>query len=180
MKPETMENVTAPNALRQKQIPPEALEVIADVLLASSRRDDDHPAYNEDQLSRKRRHALQAELYFGMITAARYSPQGSSADYVLDHAGLTQRERTAWAMYSDGHSVREIARFLQIARPTAVRLLRSAARRISACEAAFRGLGEVYHREVHRYIYRRPMHCSEQPCRRLGYCKYAIHAENQG
>lgn len=167
----------ARNASRSRHIPPEALEVIADVFLACSQKEDDCPAYSEDQLDRKRRHALRAELCFGISIASRYAALRPSANDILAEAGLTPSERTAWQMFSEGYNASEIARSLRIGRPTAVRLLRSAAGRISTCETALRGLGEVYHSEVHRYVYRKPTHCGEQPCRHLGYCKYALHAE---
>ena len=162
-----------------KQIPPEAMEVIADVFLASSRRDENYPAYNEDQLDRKRQRASRAEEYFYLFTA-ECSSINSGLDDALDHAGLTQEERAAWKMFSDGYKAPEIARVLCITRPTAVRLLKSAARRISSSGSKLRGFGDVYRREVRRYVYHKPMHCVERPCQRLGYCKFVLRGQGSG
>jgi len=179
MKRGAKEEMAAYAAHRPGKIPPDAMEMIADVFLASSARDEDRPAYNEEQLSRKRRRASRAEAHFAMLAARRYAFPPSDTGEILDHAGLTPDERTTWEMYSEGYRVSEIARLLRVTRPTAVRCLKSAARRIAACESAFRGLGDVYHHEVHRQLYRKPMHCSEHPCRRLGYCKYALRQEDE-
>lgn len=160
-------------------IPPEAMEVIADVFLACSRRDSDRPTYSEDQLDRKRRRASGAEEYFAMLTSARCALRDTDIDGIPGDI-MAQDERAAWEMYSAGYRASEIARFLGVARPTAVRLLRSAARRFTADESAFRGLSDVYRSEVRRRIYRKPTHCSEQACRRLGYCKYVLNIEDQG
>lgn len=151
-----------------KQIPPEALEVIADVLLASAGRDNDRPAYNEDQLKKKRQRAVRAEEYFGIISAA-----GQAAPTV-DDIDLAENERAVLRLFQEGYKASEIARILQITRPTAVRLLKSAARRISACRSRFAGIEEMHYHETHKRVYRKPVHCPEQPCRRLGYCKYAL------
>lgn len=156
----------------KEDIPKEAREVIADALLASSSRNDNYPAYNELQLNRRRRRISRAEEYFA-ISAAESSNQHSISEEISDRAGLTQAERTAWELYSAGYKASEIARILHVTRPTAVRFLRSAARRIAACESTFNGLEHIYLREVHKRIYKKPMHCTEHPCRRLGYCKYS-------
>ena len=179
MKRGAKDEMAAYAAHRPGKIPPDAMEMIADVFLASSGRDKDRPAYDEEQLNRKRRRVSRAEAHFSMFAASRYAFPPSDTGDILDRAGLTPDERMTWEMYSQGYRVSEIAGLLHVTRPTAARFLKSAARRIAACESAFRGLGDVYHHEVHRQLYRKPMHCSEQPCRRLGYCKYALQRENE-
>lgn len=151
------------------QIPPEVREVIADVLLATTGRDRESPAYDEDQLSRKIRRAAQAEEGFAMAQSGRY-PFGGEDSIQAD---LTPAEWQAWELYSSGENVAEVARRLQVADSTARRLIRRAARRICASQDSSGGISEVYRDEVRRTIYRKPSHCVEQPCRRLGYCKYA-------
>jgi len=157
---------------RPTQIPDEAMEVIADVLLASAGKDEDHPAYNERQLERKRRRASCAEEHFA-LTSAGHTLRDESAG-LTKQAGLTRDEQKAWEMYSAGYKISEISRLLRLTRASVRTLLRHAARRISTCESTLRGLDDVYYREVHKRIYRRPRHCPAQPCRRLGYCKFAL------
>ena len=159
---------------RRGRIPPEVQEIIADVLLAASCKDKDRPAYNEEQMDRKRRRASRAEEYFITLTAARYASRDLAAGGLQSRAArLAGDERIAWEMFSAGYRASEIARALRISRPTAVRLLKNAARAISTHGSALLGIKDVYHTEVHRRVYRKPTHCPEQPCRRLGYCKYS-------
>lgn len=153
-------------------IPPEAVEAIADALLAVSDKDADRPTYTEEQLDRRRRRQSRAEEYFAMLAAARGALPQQGCD-VPPEAGLAEDECAAWEMFVAGYRASEIARALRISRPTAVRLIKTAARRISTCRSAFLGLGDVYRMEVHKRIYRKPSHCPEMPCRRLGYCKYS-------
>jgi len=165
-------------ASRPTPIPDEAMEVIADVLLASAGKDKDNPAYNERQLERKQRRASCAEEYFTLTIADVHTLRDTESDDLISQAGLTQEEQTAWEMRLAGCRTSEIARFLNVTRAAVRMLIRRAAQRISACEFALRGLGDIYHREVHRHIYRRPRHCPAQPCRRLGYCKFALGAKH--
>lgn len=162
---------------RFDRIPPEAMEVISDVLLASSDRDAERPSYDEKQLDRKRRRAARAEEYFTVLTVARYTSQSAEVIRLSDQIGLTADERTAWQLFSQGYRPSEISRRMGITRPTAVRLLRTAARRISVWEKTFGGIGEVYHCEVRRNVYHKPTHCAQQPCRKLGYCKFTQRGE---
>ena len=155
---------------RCRPIPQEALEVISDVLLASSPRDGEIPALDENQLMRRRRRTSNAEVCFGLaIAEARlFEEQEETLP-----ARLTPRQRLVWTMYQDGYCASEIAAALGITRPTVTRILRNAAGVIAATRTKLRGLREVYRVEVCRKGYRKPDHCSEEPCRRLGYCKYA-------
>ena len=155
------------------QIPDEAMEVIADVLLQSAGKNTDQPAFTEGQLERKRRRAWRAEECFTATVAAGHALPDES-DSLFKQAGLTHDEQRVWEMYSAGYRISEIARVLHVTRSAVRSLLRRGARRISACEFALRGLGDIYYREVHRPIYHRPRHCAARPCRRLGYCKFAL------
>ena len=154
-------------------IPSEAREVIADVLLASLCKDGDYPAYNEEQMNRRRKRSTRAEEHFIALSVDRSMSHGTTGEKVVDFQGLAQNERTAWEMFSAGYRASEIARRLGVSRPTAVRLLKRTARLIAAYKFSFLGLEDVYRTEVHRWLYRRPTHCPEQPCRQLGYCKYS-------
>ena len=167
-------NTAAHRAYLTTRIPPQAMEVIADVLLASAGRDSESPAYNETQLMRKCRRSAQAEKYYGSTVASNCLPKDSDIAGLADSDLLNEDERAAWEMYAAGYRPSEIARHLKSSRPTVVRLLRSAARRLRALGLKYDGLSGIYHREVHRYVYRKPNHCSNRPCRRLGYCKFPI------
>lgn len=159
---------------KETPLPPEALEMIADVLLMSTGRDKMQPVFSEAQLERKRRRAAKAEE----CTAPAF-PEGcgmsdiAEVEELLNEAHLSDREKSAWKMRFEGYCVSEIARSLQVSSPTIERLLRSAEYRIRSVRQGFFGFNEVYYREIHRYIYRQPSHCFEQPCRKLGYCRYA-------
>ena len=153
-------------------IPPEAMEVIADLMLASQARDRQHPSYCELSLAKKSRRASQAEMYFGVLSAARRPTDESGSDDLQDDAGLTRQEKTVWRMYADGYRPSEIAATIGVTRPTGVRILKSAARKVAGRTNKLGGLREVYRLEVGRKAYRKPKHCPEEACRRLGYCKY--------
>lgn len=158
-------------AARCRPIPEEALEIISDVLLASSPEDGENPALNEHQLARKGRRASNAEVEFSLAFAEKRLFE--AGDEETPSLGMTPRQRLVWGMYLDGHSPSDIAAALGITRPTAVRILRNAAGAIAATRTRLRGLREVYRAEVRRKEYRKPGHCFEEPCRNLGYCKYA-------
>lgn len=168
--------MTSDRAFRYREtvLPPEALELLADVLLISMGRDDAHPAYSETELDRKRRRTAKTDEH-----AALSSSDGASMtdiagiEEMLDEAGLSDREKSAWTMHFQGYRVSEIARCLQVSWPTVSRLIRSASYRLRSVKPGFHGFSAVYYSEVHRHIYRKPNHCLEQPCRRLGYCRYA-------
>lgn len=156
------------------EIPPHVMELLADVFLASSGRDDERPTYDEALLARRSRRASRAETYSDIMSTARYASSDPSAGEVETDSGLTHQEESAWRMHVKGFRPSEIARALNVTRPTAVRLLRSAARKTSVSEDEYGGLREVYRREVHRYSYRKPTHCPDEPCRLLGYCRYPM------
>lgn len=155
------------------RMPEELTELIADVLLASQQGDEDHPAYREEQISRKQRRAAQAEEHFLMSLWTQRSLELMLDDDRTWTSALTERQKAVCDMIEEGVSVAEVSRRLGVARTTVVRLLRQAAYRASVSECAYRGLSEVYHREVHRYLYRKPQHCATKPCQKLGYCKFA-------
>lgn len=156
---------------RCRTIPQEALEMISDVLLASSPQDDENPLFNEQQLARKSRRTWNAELQLAIETAEKRSFEIS--DEGVSPCGLKPRQQIIWEMYMDGYSPSEIADALGITRPTVLRRLRKAAAIVATTRSRLRGLGEVYRSEVHRKGYRKPDHCLEEPCRKLGYCRYA-------
>ena len=156
------------------EIPPHVMELLADVFLASSGRDDERPTYDEALLARKSKRASRAETYCDIMSAVRYASSDPTTHEVEMDSGLTQQEESAWRMHSKGFRPSEIARELNVTRPTAVRLLRSAARKTSVSEGEYGGLHEVYRCEVHRHSYRKPTHCPDEPCRLLGYCRYPM------
>lgn len=147
-------------------IPPEAMEVISDVLLVASGSDGDRPTYTEEQLARKQRRASRAEVIFGLSAC----PEDTGLR-VPEDVPLTREERAAIEKHLEGLTTAQIAADLQVTIPTVRRMLRTAARRISAHR--LHGLRSIYRAEIRRHGYRRPTHCSEQPCKRLGYCKWA-------
>lgn len=155
---------------RCKPIPEEALEMLSDVLLASSPKDSDHPTFNEEHLARRGRRISSAEVYLGMAAAENRIFEGSEEE--TSSSSLTPRQRLVWEMYVDGYSPSEIADALGITRPTAMRILRNAGGIAAVARTRLRGLKEVYRSEVRRKGYRKPEHCSEERCRKMGYCKY--------
>jgi len=155
--------------LAETCIDPEAMETISDVLLRSSPGDGEYPAYTEEQIGRKSRRTALAEEYFVILSAMKQTSEDPS---LRGHAGLTPAERSAFEMYYEGYASSEIAGLLGVSKPTALRLLKSAVRRMTARRADLRDVSHVYHCEVHRRAYRKPSHCREKPCGRLGYCKY--------
>lgn len=156
---------------RCKPIPEEALEMISDVLLASSPKNSDYPSFSEEHLARRGRRMSSAEVYQGMAAAENRLFEESDGEGIL--SGLTPRQKLVREMYMDGYAPSEIADALGITRPTAMRILRNAAGTAAKTRTRFRGLGEAYRAEVHRKGYRKPEHCQEERCRKLGYCKYA-------
>lgn len=151
-------------------IPPEALEVLSDALIAASGKASDTPAYSEAQMDRKKRRVGKVEEYF---------IKGSLEQHPVDMTNaygdeLREDEKSAWYLYNRGYNVSEIAGILDASRPTAVRMVKSAARRLAVREPKLHGLSDIYHEEVYKRLYRRPEHCIEEPCRRLGYCRYAL------
>jgi len=156
---------------RCKPIPPEALEMISDVLLASSPGDGDSPTLEEGQLSRKMRRGRSADTLFE-LAAAETRVFGSRESDTLP-VRLTPRQRLVWAMHEDGYCPSEIAAALGTSRPTVMRILRNTAGAICKTPKTASGVLEVYRAEIGRKGYRKPNHCAEEPCRKLGYCKYA-------
>jgi DNA-binding CsgD family transcriptional regulator len=111
-------------------------------------------------------------MYLGILSATRGSSDELRSEDLQDDVGLTQQEKTAWRMRVDGYLPSEIAATLGVTRPTAVRALRSAARKVAGRTSKLSGLREIYRLEVRRTTYRKPRHCPEEACKRLGYCKY--------
>jgi DNA-binding CsgD family transcriptional regulator len=159
---------------KETPLPSEALEMIADVLLMSLDKDKTQPVFSESQLERKRRRAARVEECVAPDFPDGYAMTDiAEVDELLNDAHLSDREKSAWKMRFEGYCVSEIARSLQVSSPTVERLLRSAEYRIRSMKQGFFGFNEVYYGEIHKFIYRRPSHCFEQPCRKLGYCRYA-------
>ena len=165
---------TRPRKSPSTEIPPHVKELIADVLLACFADNEDRPTYDEALLARKSKRASRAETYYSIMSAAQYAASDPTAHEVVTDSGLTHQEESAWQMHAKGFRPSEIARALNVTRPTAVRVLRSAARKTARRGDAFRELHEVYRRETHRHTYRKPTHCPDEPCRLLGYCRYPM------
>jgi len=150
-----------------KPIPEEALEMIADVLLASSQQNDANPIFDERQLIRK--HKRDFKMGFTAVT----QDTSIEDDEESPISGLKPRQRIVWDMYMDGHSPSDIAAALGITRPTVIRRLRNAAGIVASNQPRLRGLRAVYRSEIGRHEYEKPRHCAGEPCRKLGYCRYA-------
>ena len=163
--------------LHETRVPPEVLEIIADVLLASAGRDDVHPAYDEKQIIRKQRRVSRSEEYFLQSSAAGRSIDGDMAADLLLNSELSEKERCAWRMHYEGYLTSEIARCMGISWSAASKLVRSASKRMQKNEPCLNAVSAVYHDEVRKRVYRKPEHCDQQPCRKLGYCRYAIHGQ---
>ena len=136
---------------------PEALELVADLLLALAGRDREYPAYSEEQLARK---ALKSDR-IRRLGWSRYTCTdvlvSAEIDDMARSARLTEDECAAWKLSLDGHHLDEIAEVLGTTRPRAERLVNSACGRVARCSARYRGLYAAYQSLVHRYTYHRPL-----------------------
>jgi DNA-binding CsgD family transcriptional regulator len=158
----------------ETSVPSEVKELVADVYIACTSNDSERPAYSQTQLDRKRRHVSEMEQYYALLATSGHVNIATGAENTFCEADLEPRERIALSMYCSGYGISEIAHRLEISRPTARRLVKSAARRVSVGGHSTEALQRIYKDEVHRRIYRKPTHCAQQPCKRLGYCRYAL------
>jgi len=162
---------------RRQIAPSEVMEVIADVLLACcAGRDPDCPTYTERQLSRKSRRAASIPESFAFGTADAASGILLDAEIALltDQTRMPPLEMAAWRLHVAGHRPYQIAEKMGVTRPTAARLLRSARRRVAVAHPKYEGLHSVYRGQTNRYVYRKPGHCDQRYCARLGYCRFAL------
>ena len=157
---------------RETPLPSEALELLADLLLAVSGQDAERPSYPESRLIGDGRRASKAERYFRAAVDAAPTPS-DLAPRLPDEDGLSGLELSVWQMYRDGVPMMRIAERLGLGRPLVRRHISNVLRRTAARESPRDDLREVYLGEVTRQEYRKPAHCASEPCRKLGYCKYA-------
>jgi DNA-binding CsgD family transcriptional regulator len=148
-------------------------EAIADALLASTQSKDDHPAYSEEAIGRKSQRAKKAEEQFCLLVASSHSNINTEEMDVLKKSNLSSEERQVAKLYALGLKTRQIARATGLTRGKVIRIGRRIALLTERSKSPDQGWKEVYHQEVNRPVYHKPNHCTEQPCRKLGYCKYA-------
>ena len=124
--------------------PEEDLEILADALILSSGQDQERPAYTETQFRRKCRRSERDETRFVIEDATTPSElMDSEMEEMASRARLSGEERLALSMYVREYTTRQIAVRLGVARPTAVRLIRTAMRRVARCRPRYRGLYAV-------------------------------------
>ncbi|MCL6520038.1 MAG: hypothetical protein K6T99_09400 [Armatimonadetes bacterium] len=165
----------------KRQMHPEVMEVIADVLLAChAERNPDCPTYTERQLLRKCRKAASLPEGFTYGSAEVDSDElfNIEMSLVSHHTRMSSSEKRAWQLYAIGYNFKEIAKLMGVSQPTAVRFVRSAARRADADDSRYKGLRSVYRQETRKYIYHKPKHCDERHCEKLGYCRFALRGKS--
>ena len=173
MNPETTQMPYWRRRRRETRLPTEALELLADLLLAISDQDADRPSYPESRLISEGRRTSKAEHCFRSVVDASAPAPSAPGPRLPDEDGLSEPELSVWRMYVSGMPVMHIAERLELGRPLVKRHIRNALLRTAAHESPRDDLREVYHGEVTRREYRKPAHCAGEPCRKLGYCKYA-------
>ena len=136
---------------------PEALELVADILLQLAGRDDEYPAYSEDQLTRKASRAHRRRWVNCRPYTCADVLLSDELDDLSKAAGLAADEECAWRMHIEGSLPDEIAAMLGTTRPRAVRLITTARNRIEACRSRSRGLYSSYLSLIHRCTYQRPI-----------------------
>lgn len=158
---------------RESHVPHQTLELLADVLLAASEPDTERPTYDERRLARRARLAYRAELYF--LAASTHAPMpDADKDALPEAVSLSTDEASALRMCRDGWTMARIADEMGITRQKARRLVRNALCRGGKQQGQLDGLTGVYRAETGRHGYHQPMHCGAEPCRKLGYCRYAF------
>ena len=158
---------------RETPLPTEALELLADLLLAVSGQDAERPSYAESRMVSEGRRASKAERCFRSVVDAAAPAPSAPGPRLPDEDGLSGLELSVWQMYRDGVPMMRIAERLGLGRPLVRRYISNVLRRTAAQESPRDDLREVYFGEVTRHEYRKPAHCTSEPCRKLGYCKYA-------
>ncbi len=123
---------------------PQALELVADILLRLAGRDAEYPAYTEEQLARRR-------LRPGAGCPPEWSRGGRASELLAAEmielaksAGLSADERTAWLMRLDGYGLEEIGEALGMSRFSVMRLLNRVNDRVEASPSRYRGLYASY------------------------------------
>lgn len=154
-------------------MPDAVKEVIADAFIQSCLlADEDPPAYSEDAIARKSRRDRTVEEKFAHFASTPDMPEDTDTLHPQDLEHLSPEERRILELYASGCKTRQIARLTGLTRGVVARLGQRAALR----NARFgtNDWAEVYRCEVRKPRYSKPQHCEEQPCQKLGYCKYAI------
>ena len=137
---------------------PDALELVADLLLESAGQDDEYPAYSEDDLLRRGQRSHRGRrLDWSRYTCTNHL-LAAEIDDLSRSAPLTRDEDVAWRMSIEGSVSEEIAEMLGTTRTRAVRLLVSAKGRIASCDSKVRGLHSAYLSLVGRHGYH-PVEC---------------------
>lgn len=149
----TRRNQAAPRLHPQH---PEALELVADILLELAGRDDEYPAYSEDQLTRKTLRANRRRWVNCRPYTCADVLLSDELDDLSEAAGLAADEECAWRMHLEGALPDEVAVMLGTTRPRAVRLIHSARSRVASCGSKSRGLYSAYLSLIHRCTYHPP------------------------
>ena len=157
----------------QTPLSDEALEVFADVILASIDNDNQHPAYTEIQFARKQRTMHNAEKHYYELSASLNASPDIDLEQFAKELRLTDSERHVLELCAGGYGLLETAALAGLNFRTVRRILDKVRRRTSPKSEVFYGLDSIYHTETHKHTYHKPVHCKEQPCRLLGYCKFA-------
>jgi len=139
---------------------PEALELVADILLQLAGRDDEYPAYSEDQLTRKTSRTHRRRWVNSRPYTCADVLLSDELDDLSEAAGLAADEECAWRMHIEGALPDEVAAMLGTTRPRAVRMINTARSRMEACRSRSRGLYSSYLSLIHRCTYHPPEHRS--------------------
>ncbi len=153
-------------------LPPEALELLSDVMLHASGLDGDCPSYTETLLAGRARRAAKSEYYFEEAVCAARGPEAPAIE-MPDESQMSEPDRTIWRLYSEGLAVMHIADRVGIPRRLVHRRIHNIMARAMR-RTPLDDLREVYHSEVARHEYRKPTHCPTHPCEKLGYCRYRV------
>ncbi|MDI6827591.1 MAG: hypothetical protein QME62_03795 [Armatimonadota bacterium] len=170
----------AETPISRKQMHTNVMEMIADVLLACcADRDPGCPTYTERQLLRKcRKSSLPEGFVLGAADVDSSALMDAEISSIIRHTKMSPSEEQAWRLHAVGYNFTEIANQMGVSQPTAVRFVRSAIRRVNAARAKYEGLSSIYKQETKKYIYRKPAHCNERHCAKLGYCRFALRGKS--
>lgn len=135
---------------RLRPLSPPALELVADILLKSAARDDEYPAYTEEQLVRRKRRIGTGRRLDWQHHSCAAELLAAEMDELAKAAGLSAAQQSAWLMHSEGYSQEEIAEALGVNRYKVMRLVNAACRSIAASPSRYRGLHSAYLSTVRR------------------------------
>lgn len=156
-------------------MPDAVKEIIADAFIQSClSAAEDSPAYSEDAIERKSRRDRTVEDKFAHFASTADVPKDIDTVHPQDLAHLSPEERRIFELYASGCKTRQIARQTGLTRGVVARLGQRAALRHARAGFGTSDWAEVYRCEVRKSLYNKPQHCAEQPCQKLGYCKYAL------